>query len=332
MDAFNTYRGTASGNQLLVSDLAYYKLALATAESEAQEFEFDEKDNSMDIATQNHGLGMGINDTSTSTWHPVFGPGYTRPAPRSYAPSLLNWHVDLERTAGQQKALPFYCSGTSARLSRAPTFGSSDAFDCESVSDTLNDDNHFNVSDKWVIHQSRSFGVSREEMVMTKKEDRGTTITNCTALINHNHSCTAPMDLFPASPALSSVSTLTLIPTPMKTGIEYTGPVPSEMMEKVLNEHINADVENANAETASQKKKRVCEFRIVSSLLSFPFLVCGCADFMDALLICLCANQLVAIVAFYVTLSIMAFAGAIVIATQKDQTNCDGSCSGKDLF
>ncbi|KAF7952661.1 hypothetical protein EAE96_005892 [Botrytis aclada] len=142
---FHSFKGIPQQTQLRVSDLAYYNLAHDTAETEVWRgiLNFRQPDAASLKAvpqSQNCGEGSMEEGVARASWHPVFGQ-MVRPAPRE--PSLRSWGSEGNLAA-------FRCEGTSARLTRAPTFGSSTASDREWVSNVLN--GYLNVSDEWIVH------------------------------------------------------------------------------------------------------------------------------------------------------------------------------------
>ncbi|TEY83803.1 hypothetical protein BOTCAL_0024g00110 [Botryotinia calthae] len=218
---FNSFKGISPQNRLRVSDLAYYNLAHEIAETEIWRgiLNFRQPDTTSLNAispVQKCGDSSTQDQLADANWHPVFGPNFVRPAPRE--PSLISWGSEGDLAA-------FRCEGTSARLTRAPTFGSSTASDREWVHNVVN--GYMNVSDEWLVYDgAESTSIARSKSV----------ISNCSALINHDHECTAPSNLLPASPVIN------LGPAPAATGIEYTGPNPSASLDQLLNDHVDAPV------------------------------------------------------------------------------------------
>ncbi|KAF7871794.1 hypothetical protein EAF04_003901 [Stromatinia cepivora] len=270
---FNSYKGNSQRNQLLISDVVYYNLAHETAETEVWRgiLNFRQFDAAyMNDITQLSKIGLGEDNIATTVWHPVFGTKYVRPAP--YNPSIRAPDLEKVLEADREAKREVYrCEGTSARLTRAPTFGSSTASDREWVSSVLN--GYLNVSDEWLVH-----------------DPPASIISNCPALINHDHECTAPVDLLPASPVLNSV------PTPASAGLDYTGPNPSATLNQRLDDHVDAPIarEEVDLESASQRKANL-EYRVIVAILLIIF-IGG---------------------------SIAAIIGAIIIATKR---KCNGPC------
>lgn len=188
-----------------------------------------------------------------ANWHPVFGPNFFRPAPRD--PNLTSWGSEDDLAA-------FRCEGTSARLTRAPTFGSSTASDREWVHNVVN--GYMNVSDEWLVYDgAESNSVARSKSM----------ISDCSALINHDHECTAPSNLLPASPVIN------LGPAPAATGIEYTGPNPSAALEQRLDDHVDApvardesDLERASLRRAERHYLIVSSYHLLASLPRLTFI------------------------------------------------------------
>ncbi|KAF7881507.1 hypothetical protein EAF00_011876 [Botryotinia globosa] len=231
---FHAFKGIPQQARLRVSDLAYYNLALDTAEIEVWRgiLNFRQPDATQLKAApqpQQGGDSSMEDHLARASWHPVFGQ-LTRPVPRE--PSLRSWGSEGDLAA-------FRCEGTSARLARAPTFGSSTASDREWVSNVLN--GYLNVSEEWIVHnEADASSVGRSQSV----------ISNCSALINHDHECTAPSNLFPASPVI------TFGPAPAATGIEYTGPNPSATLNQLLNDHADAPIASGEGDLESAGRRR----------------------------------------------------------------------------
>ncbi|KAM0311081.1 hypothetical protein ACHAO8_007514 [Botrytis cinerea] len=248
---FNSFKGISPQNRLRVSDLAYYNLAHDTAETEVWRgiLNFRQPNTTYLSAIsplQKCGDSSMQDQLADANWHPVFGPNFFRPAPRD--PSLTSWGSEGDLAA-------FRCEGTSARLTRAPTFGSSTASDREWVHNVVN--GYMNVSDEWLVYDgASSTSVARSKSV----------ISNCSALINHDHECTAPSNLLPASPVIN------LGPAPAATGIEYTGPNPSAALEQRLDDHVDAPVarEESDLERASLRRAER-HYLIIFVLVVFIF-------------------------------------------------------------
>ncbi|TGO85473.1 hypothetical protein BPOR_0393g00040 [Botrytis porri] len=231
---FHSFKGIPQQTQLRVSDLAYYNLAHDTVETEVWRglLNFRKPDATYlrgDSQSQNCGDSSLEDRPARESWHPVFG-HLVRPIPRE--PSLWSWGSEDDLAA-------FRCEGTAARLTRAPTFGSSTASDREWVNNVLN--GYLNVSDEWIVHdETESPSRGRSESV----------ISNCSALINHDHECTAPSNLFSTSPAIS------LGPAPAATGIEYTGPNPSATLDQRLDDHADAPLASDEEDMESASPRR----------------------------------------------------------------------------
>ncbi|KAJ8059266.1 hypothetical protein OCU04_012231 [Sclerotinia nivalis] len=260
---FNSYKGNSDRNQLLISDIVYYNLAHDTAETEVWRgiLNFRQSDTTYtNNVTQLPKIGLGEDDIATAIWHPVFGPKYVRPAPRNPGGMTFNSEEALDADCEAKREV-YRCEGTSARLTRAPTFGSSTASDREWVSSVLN--GYLNVSDEWLVH-----------------DPPASIISNCPALINHDHECTAPVDLLPASPVLNSV------PTPPAAGLDYTGPNPSATLNQRLDDHVDAPIagEEVDLESASQRKANL-EYRIIVAILLIVFIGGSIAAIIGAIII-----------------------------------------------
>ncbi|TGO70095.1 hypothetical protein BELL_0742g00020 [Botrytis elliptica] len=232
---FHAFKGIPQQTQLRVSDLAYYNLAHDTAETEVWRgiLNFRRPDATYLKASpqsQKCGDSSMEDHPAKESWHPVFG-HLVRPIPRE--PSLRSWGSEGDLAA-------FRCEGTSARLTRAPTFGSSTASDRQWVSNVLN--GYLNVSDEWIVH---------DETGSTSRGRSESVISNCSALINHDHECTAPSNLFPASPVIN------LGPAPAATGIEYTGPNPSATLDQRLDDHADAPIASEEGDLESASRRRV---------------------------------------------------------------------------
>ncbi|ESZ91782.1 hypothetical protein SBOR_7833 [Sclerotinia borealis F-4128] len=261
---FNAYKGNTEHNQLLVSDIIYYNLAHDTAETEVWRgiLNFRPFDATyMDAVTQLPKLGLERGaDISVTTWHPVFGPKYVRPVPREG--SLMSF-MGSDVEAQIRRAEAFYTEGTAARLTRAPTFGSSTASDREWVSNVLN--GCLNVSDEWLVH-------SRPASI----------ISGCSALINHHHECTAPADALPASPTFSCVA------APAATGRSYTGPNPSDALDQRLEDHVHTPITrmeiDLDLESASQKKSNL-EYRFILAAVIVFFIGGSIAAIVTAIVV-----------------------------------------------
>ncbi|TGO27235.1 hypothetical protein BPAE_0045g00320 [Botrytis paeoniae] len=231
---FHSFKSFSQQTQLRVPDLAYYNLAHDTAETEVWRgiLNFRQPDATyLKAVPQSEKCGDSSMEDhpARSSWHPVFG-HLVRPIPRE--PSLRSWGSEGDLAA-------FRCEGTSARLTRAPTFGSSTASDREWVSNVLN--GYLNVSDEWIVYdEADASSRGRPESV----------ISNCSALINHDHECTAPSNLFPASPVIS------LAPAPTATGIDYTGPNPSATLDQRLDDHADAPIANDEGDLESASLRR----------------------------------------------------------------------------
>ncbi|KAF5875538.1 uncharacterized protein Bfra_003991 [Botrytis fragariae] len=260
---FHSFKGIPQQSRLRVSDLAYYNLAHDTAETEVWRgiLNFRQPDATCIKAvpqSQQSGDSSIEEDRARASWHPVFG-HLVRPAPRE--PSLRSWGSEGDLAA-------FRCEGTSARLTRAPTFGSSTASDREWVSNVLN--GYLNVSDEWIVYdEADASSLGLPESV----------ISNCSALINHDHECTAPSNLFPASPVIS------LGPAPAATGIEYTGPNPSATLDQRLDDHADASIASDDGDLESASLRRA----------ERPYLV-----IFVIVIICFVAGSIAAIVGAFV--------------------------------
>ncbi|TGO36417.1 hypothetical protein BHYA_0125g00130 [Botrytis hyacinthi] len=232
---FHAFKGIPQKIQLRVSDLAYYNLAHDTAETEVWRgiLNFRQPDATcLKAAPQSQQTGDSSMEDhlARASWHPVFGQ-LVFPIPRE--PSL--------RSRGSEGDLAaFRCEGTSARLTRAPTFGSSTASDREWVSNVLN--GYLNVSDEWIVYGEADASFAGRP---------GSIISDCSALINHDHECTAPSHLFPASPVI------TFGPAPAATGFEYTGPNPSETLNQLLDDHADAPIASEEGDLESASRRRV---------------------------------------------------------------------------
>lgn len=283
---FHAFKGIPQQTQLRVSDLAFYNLAHDTAENEVWRgiLNFRQPNATYLNATPQSQacVDSSMEDHLTrASWHPVFG-RLVRPVPRE--PSLRSWGSEGDLAA-------FRCEGTSARLLRAPTFGSSTASDREWVSNVLN--GYLNVSDEWIVYDDADLSsVGRAESV----------ISNCSALINHDHECTAPSNLFPASPVVS------FGPAPAATGIEYTGPNPSATLNQLLDDHADAPIANEEGDLESAGRRRterpcliVSSYHCTTSLSYFySLLILFSLQIFAMVMICFVAGSIAAIVGAFV--------------------------------
>ncbi|KAI9642147.1 hypothetical protein NHQ30_008949 [Ciborinia camelliae] len=257
MKQFNSYMGNSGRNQLLPTDLVYYRLAQETFEVE--------------------------------TWRGIHNFPQVEASYANQLPNLTNQHSDVALGTVSAEEFdnrkPYECRGTSARLSRAPTFGSSTASDREWTNGVIL--GYLNVSEEWLVDDPvntppESFigvpsappnsptDVPRTPPNSPASSSSSSIISNCPALINHEHSCTAPSDVLPASPALNAR------PAPAPTGIIYDGPNPSAALDQRLDDHVDAPIIVEEMEFEDIRRRNAdLELRIIVSFVIFVFCI-GC--------------------------------------------------------
>ncbi|RAL66992.1 hypothetical protein DID88_007772 [Monilinia fructigena] len=271
---FNAYKGSTEHNLL---DEVYRTLAHDTMETEVWRgiLTFRPFDTThINAVDQLQKVGFSPTDIAATSWHPVFGPKFSRANTREDIPvgagsgagsARETFHVMLSE---RMQARQFHSEGSSGRYTSAPSFESSVPSDGEEVGGLVFGD--LSLSDERLANDfpvnpppSRaSFASSLSEIPRSASvlsiARSVSIITNCPALINHDHECTPPSDVLPASPSHP------LVPAPPATGIEYTGPSPSAVLDQSLEDHVIAPVVREEMDVENDRREECNrEYRLI---------------------------------------------------------------------
>ncbi|KAA8570551.1 hypothetical protein EYC84_002813 [Monilinia fructicola] len=245
---FNAYKGNAENGLL---DEVYRTLAHNTAETEVWRGILTFRPFNatyINAGDQLHNVGFPPTDIAAAIWHPAFGPSFVRANTRENIPVGADSDAGSARetframVSERVQAQQFHAEGRSGRSIHAPSFGNSVPSDREGDNGLVFGD--LPVSDEWLANDfpfnpppSRaSFASGLSEiprpaslLLMTRS---ASIISNCPALINHDHECTAP-------------------------------PTPSAVLDQRLEDHVHAPVLREEMDVDDRHTECNREYRLI---------------------------------------------------------------------